>query len=497
MNDRNQQRRILGCRILFFAIIAVSCVVFYIRIVPLVIYNMDDWNYLIPNRVPWPTWGSWNPTRVLPELLMPWTTQFSVWLIYPLTGHFIRSIETGMALVVSAMVTFYAFCFFRMTVKKAGEWRGMVLTVLFLVLHLLVFKTSTEGNDYLLAGYYDTTTFFFYLIPALLNGSLVMYFISSDYFRTRKSKPIGIRIIVLIAVYLSLFSNLYQSVILAAYAGIELLTQLLKKGQPIRERLTKCGYQFLILGLWIFALVFEYFGGRSQQIGVNSFSALGEQLGASGETLLNRLKDINILFVILLVLSLICFLLFLFDKKTDKETRGEKIREDFMLLAGTVIVLVYEWLLCGVSFSWYAKRGDVLICVFFFLFLFMLNQFRRLSAETKTAKAVLILVTAVCVLNLFIPSGTWLIRTNYRINADVARNITEDIVTVCKDADQSGKNDVGIPVPVFAGDNWPLSLGAAGNVPRTLYKYNQISRNIDVSFVPDPAKNEQYGISLP
>ena len=54
-------------------IIFVFVVVFYTYFHPLYIFDTDDWTYIAANRVPLPSTDAWNPTRILPEVLMPLT----------------------------------------------------------------------------------------------------------------------------------------------------------------------------------------------------------------------------------------------------------------------------------------------------------------------------------------------------------------------------------------------------------------------------------------
>lgn len=483
---------------LSFFLVFLFNLVFFTRVVPLVIYNMDDWMYLYPGsrKLPLPEWGAWNPSRILPEFLMPLTAQLSVNLIFPLTGAFIRSIELGMSLVVSAFVTLYCWMFYRMIVKKTSCKLGLLLTVLFLILHFLVFRTQAEGNDYLLAGYYDTTTFFFYLIPALWNASLVMYFISDDYFRTRKEKSLIVRALILLAVYLGIFSNLFQSVILAVYTGIELLLKSGKK-RSFMNWLRQSSFHLSILLLWLVSLVFEFFGGRSQQVGAGSFGALKGQICSSGITLLDRLSDVNGVFVVLLILSVLIWLVTIFSRKTPVcEKKEHRIRGSVFLLCA-VLTLVYEWILCSASFPGYIMRGDVLICCFFFLFLFMLAQIRTLTCKKAVFCRYLPLVVFLCFFCTLTPGRTWMIRTNNRLDPAVAREITEEIVSTVVEANGAGENAVDVSVPVFSGDNWPIALYGSGRISDVLYKYGQITKRMEVTFVQDPEMNRRFGLVVP
>ena len=513
MPDRNNDWRDHSVRtrkeksiiICFFCLVFFSFATLYTKISPLVIYNMDDWTFLSFSRSALPAWGSGNPSRILPEILMPFITQISACVIYPWTGRFVHSIETGMALFISIAVTAYAYFFFRLVIKryKVSCYMGLALAFLFLVLHFLVFRTKNEGNDYLLAGYYDTTTFFFYLIPALLNASLVMYFLSENYFHTVREKSKTTRAIIILLCYLGIFSNAFQSGILAIYAGMETMVYIGKsRRNKCRILLKDILLQLYIIVLWIISLVFEFFGGRSEGIRPQNISALIEQIQAAGTVLVKRLTTVNTWFAILLLCSLVywlsIFIRQLIRKKKEPDKGDKEIsHKSGLFLILFFILLVYEWLFSGATLSRYARRGDVLICAFFFLFLFISEQLINISSYRKIS-LILPLVIVICFSQTFTAGRTWLIRTNGRIDAATAREITEDIVSSVQSASREGKTEADISVLLYnRGDNWPISYGGSNKVMTVLYTYGQINQKIDCTFVPDTEKNTQYGISIP
>lgn len=489
---RKQKITVFFC----FFMIFLGFVLFYTRVVPLVIYNMDDWSFLRFKRNPWPVWGIGNPSRVLPEFLMPLTAWCSAYALGPVTGDLIRSVEIGMAVAVSIAVTAYSWFFYRMMTRKyrTSVKQGILLTVLFVVFHFLVFRTKSSDNDYLLAGFYDTTTFFFYLIPALWNASLVMYFHTENYFRTRTEKPLTARAAVLLAIYFGVFSNLYQSAILAIYTGVDLLLYLVKNRRSLHFK--EMALHIIILVLWVVSLVFEYFGGRAKQVGAQDMDTLMGRLGSSFESLTGRLTDINIVFLVLLVVSLALFIV-VSVKRNKSDTDKKHCKDSGGFLLYTVLLLLYEWILCGASFALYVQRGDVLICAFFFLFLFMITQLNRISSEVKSIRLIFPLTVVICFLCLFTPGRTWLIRTNDRVDAPTARKITSEIVSACVAADEAGEEAVDVSVPMFKGNNWPLSLGGASSVSKALFIYGQTGKKLKITFVPDKEKNKQYGLTIP
>ena len=122
-----------------------------------------------------------------------------------------------------------------------------------------------------------------------------MYLISEEYFKNRRNKSIAVRAVVLLAVYLGINSNLYQNGILAIYTGLDLIARWLAE---IRKKEKDFGfkdslYHFLILGIWAGSLIFEYFGGRSQQVGAPNFSVVKHQMKETGLKLLENGQPIQ------------------------------------------------------------------------------------------------------------------------------------------------------------------------------------------------------------
>lgn len=517
-------------RIGFFAAVFATFLVFYTQVVPIVIYNLDDVVGLTVRRGIFPIWRGWNPSRVLPETMMPLTAQLSVHLIYPLTGQFLRSIEWGLSIAVSVAVTVYAFCFFWLFVRKyhASELLGMALTILFLMLHFVIFRTQSEGNDYLLAGYYDTATFFYYLIPALWNGSLVLYLMTEDYFHTKSTKRYATRGIVIVAIYFACFSDLYQSGILAIYTGVTLLTeffsQLRRKAltlNPLKKPFWETyGLHLFIFALWGIACVYDAVGGRSNGIRSRSVDNYLSRLQTTSTTLSDRLTNtnpwFNYLFLAAILICIITAALELIRRKTKTGSIKEKLRQQtdtqsdpqaiestrkqdgYQTLACGIIALLFLLLVCAMSFPHYACRGDVLITAFFFLFIFIILQIYRISVTRKATLLILPMIMVICFSQMNTLGRTWMMRTNGGVSAETARAVWDDIIEAYQQADRTEEKKAEIHVPVYNHDtNWPLTTSGAFWLSETLYKYEVTESYINASFIPDQTVNAKYGIPVP
>lgn len=471
----------------FALVLFLSAFAFHRMLYPIVIFNMDDWLYLVLRRLPFPQWRGWNPTRVLPELLMPLTAQAAARLIFPLTGDLIDAIEIGMALVVSGFTALYACCCLFWLRRRLGvsEARGYGLTLLFLLLHLLVFKNQAKGIDHLLSGYYDATTYFFYLIPALWNASLVLYLHASRYFSTRRGKPWPVRLLVCAACYFALLSNLYQSVILAVYAALHLLHHLIRARQRGRLRWGRILPQLLILAAWAAVQVFEYFGGRADSL---AGAGLGASLAQTGSLLLERLGSVNRLFALLLAAAVILLLV------GWKSTPAPERRRLFRFLTAGGLTLLYEGLLCAASVPSYIRRGDVLISVFFYLFLFLMGVLALWLRRVKKSGLILPGLLLACALAVGLHAPSYRTRINAGLSPDTARAITRDIVAQVAAIDGQEERPQ-VLVPRFgSADNWPLALYGSPRVAQTLYAYGVIPDCPDFDFVVSESKNAEFGL---
>ena len=81
----------------FWILVFTWCVVFFYQIKPLVPYDLDDWTYIAYRRLAIPVWGLWNPSKVLPELLLPFCSEVGVRLIMPFLKDYLHSLSLSYA----------------------------------------------------------------------------------------------------------------------------------------------------------------------------------------------------------------------------------------------------------------------------------------------------------------------------------------------------------------------------------------------------------------
>jgi len=486
---------------LFLLSVFLLMVIHFTQVAPIVIINMDDWHYLQMERTALPSWAGWNPSRILPELLMPITAALSARLIYPLSGDFIRSVELGISLMVSGFITLYMGAFLHLIRKKynASCGRSLLLAMFFFLFHFLIFRVDIEGNDYLLRGRYDTCTFFFYLIPALWNASLVMFMSAEDYFRTRKDMPAAIRAIAAAAVYLGVFSNVFQAGILAVYTGLDLVFTFAgnlraKTGKPLKG----LGSHFSILLLFLISLVFESSGGRATSSGTRELGGLFVNLQQAFSDLAGRLVRSNKWFLLVLALTLgfALFRLIPAGKKANRR-KGEAIRPAVRMLTCAGVTLLYLLVMSAASFPFYIARGDVLVCSMFFLFLFMIDQIHAIILTPRFSSLALIVLIVLAV-QTNTPDRTWGVSTYESMPPETSRALMTEIIETCVEADRRGESSVEVKVPLFNyGSNWPIAPYGSDRMAGVLYRYGLTQKNMDLTLIPAEEKNHEYHLPLP
>lgn len=90
-------------------VIFVLLVIFFSRIYPIVLYDKDDWIHIGQMRIPLPMWNGWNPSKVLPEVLMPMCGYIAAYFVYPLIGDYFYSITLTSAVILEILLFILPF----------------------------------------------------------------------------------------------------------------------------------------------------------------------------------------------------------------------------------------------------------------------------------------------------------------------------------------------------------------------------------------------------
>lgn len=469
----------------FCAAVFVCMFVFFYAMHPLVILDSDDWKYVSFARPALPSPTFWNPGRILPELLMPGCGAVALAIYRMGLMGYIESQILVFAITAAAFITAYTGMFARMLRKKSGLPLPQTLFVaaLFLVLHFLIFRTEDSGNYHLFWSY-DATCFFYYTIPAILNCTLVMYFMSSDILETFLSPDrILWKAVLVVIVYLAVFSNLFESVILAVYVSVMILKSLIRKEK-------QCPAAYAIVVLWIVSALFEMSGSRAAANDGVAFDIRGAAV--------NLGSDFGAISIWMICIMLVCavsaFILNIVLKKGDREFI-EFLR---VTVFSGIILCLAEVLLCAKVSSAYMLRPQV----FFGIAFSLIAAFLACGAYSVKHCSRLFLAVPLLLLVAVTLSNTQEITyaENNTMNLPWKKcvEIDNDIISQAQEADAAGLDSFELEMMDTGwDDNWPHTSYMANNTfKQTLIKHALISRDMEIIPVWSKEFNQRHGIEI-
>lgn len=485
-------------RRLWYVSVFVFVFVWFTQVHPLVLFDADDWNYASYIRLALPEWGGWNPARVFPETFMPLICNISVRVLYPLTGDYLYSIMAGSAFVVSACIVAYVYSFdqlikrlFRLT---AGP--SIVVSFVFFLFHFLVFHSRQASNQYMFYCW-DFTCYYFYLIPSMLNASLVMWMSHNAQFDNfRKEGHALLKGFFLLAVYLAIFSNLPSSGILAAFAGCRVLLAMIRQFREksgIKNFFLQNAVYIGILLAWLASAIFELSGGRAGSATGSMLQGIVSVLSYLSHPTVYCGKVFMITGFLLLAAMVGVWL-----RNKQKETEDAQMLSfaTEVFVCGLAL-LVYMVLLIAKVSPAFIERSEYLFGLFFYVILIVSAAFAYILKKYPGVLAAVPLVVCVICSTLNTPWLTYKESNMGNTDAAICKRIGDDLVAQMILADETGMTSVDLHVPVTDNpDNWPHFAGKYGiAIANSLFEHGVIGREIEVTIIPDEAMNEKYSVS--
>lgn len=489
--------------ICYFIAIFILLFVYFRFVNSTMVFDADDWIYIANYREAYPSIYEWNPTRILPEVVMPIIGSFAAFILTPLTGNYIDSINTAFVASIAFMITIYLVTIAWALVKsyRLSHHSALACSFLFLVMHFWAFKSSDKGNLYLFSAG-DLTCYFYYTLPTILNGILVLVFeCDPQLWNNANTVKKGY---ILLLLYLAIFSNMFSSIVLATYCGLVLLFCVIGKG--VSQRNWKVLWNSLIenrifggilLG-WCSSLLFEVKGARAKSVGIE-----GKVAGIKQAILnfLEILKKTNPLFLCFFIGTLLLIAgHILYQRHQKVQVKNVHVQKILCFLFAALIVTVYQILLCGVtSLTGYIKRGDVLISIYFYIFTAALFSMGYLIQNYPKYQLIIPLLILVALCNCNSHTHTYQELWYGGCNQETASRISKDIYSQVVQASHQNIHAIEIHVPDFRHEgnenNWPITTTNMGNgLAETLYKHRQISHLMEITIIPDAMLNEYYGI---
>lgn len=206
--------------VLLVLLIFIGTFVFFAVANPLVVWDGDDWVNLSYMRKPFPYWKQWNPTKLLPEIGMPFAGYVAAYIVNPVVQDYIASITYVSAFLTALGISVFSLLagLYVCKLVELPRQRAGIFALILTLLSFLIFKKSQYDNTFLFfAG--NLTCYYHYVFPLLVNGITVLTLCLAGDLRTAfhswsRARQAGF----LLLCWFSLFSNIMQSVIIATYA---------------------------------------------------------------------------------------------------------------------------------------------------------------------------------------------------------------------------------------------------------------------------------------
>lgn len=485
-SKRNNFKPIISKIIWIAAIIGVfvSLYFFFVYKHPLYVYDTDDWFYISRIRTGVPIISAWNPNRVLPEVLMPLAAELGIDFIMPLTGDYLGSIAISCAIILCLFITIYSVLFVRFIKheSKIDNKLCIILLPVIVMLHFLPFFTEFFNYSHMFYAD-DVTCVFYYVISSLVNSSLVLYLWTKKEINWKDKNRIVYSGLLILWIYVSVYSNVFQSIILVAFCGVLVVENLIDNIAGKKKSAKFSFWKFvksnidrlIIIIVWLVSLYFESNGGRSDSLqnemlfsdSVNNFFLV--------------FRHLNVYFIVfvcgIIILSLIVFLISRFSKKTKNDTEIIAIGNRFLrniikAFACFVITSIFLILLCSKVNVGYLYRPSVMFGAIFYLLVMAIISLGYVLE--RIPYFALIIPVAIFILI----SEVVVTRHNYNdiYDPEKSKIVGESIVNQVLEAEESGSTYVEVYVPNDGGMYWPFNIYNGGEkIANTLYN-NGITR---------------------
>ena len=478
ITNKIQKNRIIVLKVCLNLFIWLCLFIFFSQICPLVLYDGDDWQNIGWWRWPLPMRGGWNPSRVLPETLMPFVGYIAAYVIRPILGDYIRAITIASAICFSSFIVALANAvesFVRKRIK-ISENDSLFCECLFVLLSFAIFRT--RGTSRYLFQAYDLTCVFNYTICGVVNLIAVLIIMQYQDFiaEFKKLAPMkkGVYIVV---IYLALFSHVYHSEVIAIYGFIKFCQTIFidKSSEKTWKRVLEArGYLYIVFG-WIVALYFETTGGRAKHMNAGNsfdFKPPFEQLLAMVHALANPF-----------------FADYFYCKKYEEECTEVKI---FLgVIINLVITTLYLIILCAKVT--YMSRIEASWNIWAYLILLVVIAFAVIIKRVSVIRMFFLPILFVMFFMIIQPDGRYLISTVGSTDYQICVNTDNYVLNQIMKADKEGKKEVTIMVPYYPDDsrNWIFTNDMGERLSQTLYNHNLTRQKMNITIVNNMSLNEK------
>lgn len=513
-NHTNNSR--LYLLIPFTIILFISFYIFFTVAHPLYIYDTDDWTYISHSRRALPSLAQWNPTKVLPETLLPFTAELGIRFIMPFTGDYIGSMGYAFAFVISLAIVIYIMSFGNVFREHYGieEKTNLLMITILALFHFLPFSSANSDNKYLLGGS-SVNNIYNYLLPGLINSTVVMYLVTHKKIEWSNKKNCIYNGFLILMLYLCINSNMFHSIILISFVGMNLLVAMGKAIQREKLHSIKIRYflvsyikenffELIILICWGGTILIESRGGRAQWAAASSVFNL--PLSETFHEFILSILEMRKLFVIgCVAVELVAIGIYIASVVNNKKgiNKNEKcidvdnvfISWFYKELLCLLLTIVYLVLLCAKVSSNYISNPLVMFSWMFWILLMVFSASAYIMARIPLAVLILPLFLYILVFETVIDGRAYRNNNIPAYDAKTVKELDENIINQVIEAEAAGMDTVEVLVPVHESAAWPIAVSYGGErISTTLYRHGIVNRNINIILVPDYSVNDKFNL---
>lgn len=476
---------------MLFTFIFLVVAVFFTVIHPVTIISGDEWINLASGRQALPQWGAFNPIKVVPEVSFPLFGNISSSLIMPLGFTFLESIAYLTAILVAFLVTMFLYQFYLLMRIGLGmrTYTSTVLVIFYLLCMFGLFRTLNNNNSPYLLWEQNLTCYYHYILPALINGTLSLYILRLPLALRNNfyERPIFSGILIL-AIYLCIFSNIFASVILAVMCGVVLLINMIGNRFKFLSTVKDYPFHCVTLLMWLISALFEMNGGRASRMSKDHLDISG-----STNALISLIKLTDVTFFCVLSAGIICGFVFLLFRNQEVSRKYNFV----VLIASGAITTLALILICAKASANYAYRPVAMWGTFMYLIVASSAGLGFIMERVKIIHYITPIVL-LCLINKTTDQYHSLREShNGNVPFSVANAIGQDMIDQVVNAVRSNQRTMILHVPKGGGEgNWPFPINRGRQISETLKSNGLIPRNIEIKIQPDREMNAKYGMPI-
>lgn len=477
---------------LLFIFVFVVITVFFTAIHPLTIISGDDWFNLSLGRQAYPQWSGFNPTKVVPEVLFPLFGNIASSIIMPLGFTFLQSVAYITAILVASLTVVFLYQFYMLLREKMdfSAYVSSLLVIFYLLCLFGMFRTLDNNSPYLLWEQ-NITCYYHYIVPALINGSLAIYFLRKEVHALRVVSENRVTAGMLVfAIYLCVLSNIFASVFLAILCGVIVFVELISRRYKIIETIKAYPFHVVTIVMWVISAVFEMNGGRAEMMTKGHMN-----ISATINAFASLLKLSERTFMVVMAIGVIFGAVYLLKGSDEKSNNGRYVF--WVCILSGLITTVALILVCAKASTNYAARPVVMWGTFMYLIIVASIGIGYLIAVFKPVNYIVPIVV-LCLVNKTTDQNHSLREShNGNVPFAVANAISQNMIDQVKTAVNANQRTMELHVPKGDdNDNWPFPVTRGKAISETLKSNGLIPRNIEIKILPDREMNAKYGMPI-